>query len=305
MTRQGLSLRPAADKRRALRERLAERRLLIAPGVHDGVSARLADGLGFEALYMTGYGVVASALGLPDAGLATYSDMVGQVARLAALTDTPLICDGDTGYGGLLNVMHTVRGYEAAGASAIQLEDQEAPKKCGHMLGRRVIDAADMVEKIQVARETRQDPNFLIIARTDARTSLGLDEALRRAERYARAGADVLFVESTESEDELAQVCRSFDLPVVANLVEGGRSPQLDAARLEALGVRLALHPVAALQAALHAMNDTYVALRSRGDVSDASAPRYSFPAMSQLLGFDWIAEFDRRHARPTPQEPA
>lgn len=298
MTLRGYSVRAPALKREALKARLTRRELLVAPGVHDMVSARLADAGGFDALYMTGYGVVASYMGLPDAGLATYTDMASRVTQFACITDTPLICDADTGYGGLLNMMHTVRGYEAAGASAIQIEDQEAPKKCGHMLGRHVIAAADMVDKIRVACETRQDPSFLIIARTDARTSLGLDEALRRAELYARAGADLLFVEGTESADELAKVCERFDLPVVANMVEGGHGPVLDAATLQSLGVRLALHPVAALLAAAKAAESVYAELRATGGVNTASSPRYDFGVFSRLMGFDWVAEFDRQYTR-------
>ena len=174
-------------KPESLKQRLSQPGLISAPGVFDMISAKVADGMGFDALYMTGYGTVASHLGLPDAGLATYSDMVGRVRAIARGTSTPLIADGDTGYGGLLNVDFTVRGYEEAGASAIQLEDQEFPKKCGHTPGRRVIPMADMVRKIRVACEARSSADFLIIARTDARTTLGLDEALRRADAYAEA----------------------------------------------------------------------------------------------------------------------
>jgi len=175
-------------QRANIRARLARKELLIAPGVFDGISARIADQMGFEALYMTGYGTVASYLGLPDAGIATYTDMVSRVSVIAGGTSTPLIADGDTGYGGLLNVQYSVRGYESAGAIAIQLEDQEFPKKCGHMLGRRVVPIEDMVDKIKVALASRDSSDFLIIARTDARTSLGLDEALRRADACAKAG---------------------------------------------------------------------------------------------------------------------
>ena len=202
-----------------LRHRLQQPGLLSAPGVFDMVSLRLADNFGFDALYMTGFGTVASHMGLPDAGLATYSDMVGRVKAMASMAKTPLIADGDTGYGGLLNVAHTVRGYEAAGAAAIQLEDQEFPKKCGHTPMRRVIPMADMVRKIQVASDARSSKDFLIIARTDARSALGLDEALRRAEAYALAGADVLFIESPETEDEMRKIGSSFDLPLLANMV--------------------------------------------------------------------------------------
>ena len=165
-------------QRADLRARLHAKELLVAPGVFDGISARIADQMDFEALYMTGYGTVASHLGLPDAGIATYSDMVGRVEVIAGGTTTPLIADGDTGYGGLLNVQYTVRGYEAAGAVAIQLEDQEFPKKCGHMLGRRVVPIEDMVDKVKVAVASRESRDFLIIARTDARTTLGLDRGI-------------------------------------------------------------------------------------------------------------------------------
>ena len=167
--KQGLSTKTGTQKRAELKARFTKGHLVVAPGVFEMVSAKIADQMGFEALYMTGYGTVASYLGLPDAGLASYTDMVNRVAQYASITDTPMICDGDTGYGGLLNVMHTVRGYETAGACAIQLEDQEFPKKCGHMLGRRVIPTEDMVAKIRVAAEARTDKNFQIIARTYAR----------------------------------------------------------------------------------------------------------------------------------------
>jgi 2-methylisocitrate lyase-like PEP mutase family enzyme len=187
------------EKRQKLAARLKRPELIAAPGIFELISAKIADRMGFECLYVTGYGLVASHLGLPDAGLATYSDMVGRVSQIAKMTETPFIADADTGYGGLLNVQHTVRGYEEAGSCGIQLEDQEFPKKCGHMLGRRVIAAEDMAAKVRVAVASRSDPNFLVIARTDARTTHGLDEALRRAEAYLKAGADVLFVDSPES----------------------------------------------------------------------------------------------------------
>src|SRR5215475_10024022 len=174
-----------------LKKALARQGLIVTPGVYDMISARIADGLGFQALYMTGYGVSAT-LGLPDAGLATYTDMVARVMQICQGTTTPLICDADTGFGGLLNVERTVRGYEAAGAAAIQIEDQVFPKRCGHTPGRRVVPTAEMVRKLEVAAGCRSAADFLVIARTDARTNHGLDEALRRGEAYAKAGADIL-----------------------------------------------------------------------------------------------------------------
>ena len=281
-----------------LRPRLAKKELLVAPGVFDGISARIADQMGFEALYMTGYGTVASHLGLPDAGIATFSDMVGRVAVIANGATTPLIADGDTGYGGLLNVQYSVRGYEAAGAIAIQLEDQEFPKKCGHMLGRRVVPIEDMVDKIKVAVASRDDKNFLIIARTDARTTLGLDEALRRADAYAKAGADILFVESPESIEEMRTIGRSFDRPLVANMVEGGRTPVADRMTLEELGYSIAIYPAFGFLAAGDALRNAYSYLKDHGSSVGADVPLYKFSEFSELMGFRAVAEFDETYRK-------
>lgn len=286
---------------KSLAARLREPGLVVAPGVFDMVSLRLADSFGFDALYMTGYGTVASHMGLPDAGLATYSDMVGRVTAMAGMARTPLIADADTGYGGLLNMRHTMRGYEAAGAAAIQLEDQEFPKKCGHTPGRRVIPMQDMVRKIRVAVDARSSPDFLIIARTDARTSLGLDEALRRAEAYARAGADILFVESPESQEEMRRIGSAFDVPLVANMVERGRTPVLTRPELEALGYKIAIFPVTALLAAVKAMADVYQGLRQQGSSAGTSVPLYDFADLTRLMGFEDIWAFEQRYAETDP----
>lgn len=283
-------------KRKRFAERLRRKGLICAPGIFDMISARIADRLGFDCLYMTGYGVVASHLGLPDAGLATYSDMVSRVAQMASLTQTPIVADADTGYGGLLNVQHTVRGYEAAGAVAIQLEDQEFPKKCGHTLGRRVIPLEDMVAKIRVAVESRHDPDLKIIARTDARTTLGLDEALRRADAYLAAGADILFIESPESVEEMARIGRAFDVPLIANMVEGGRTPLLDAAALESIGYRIAIFPALGFLAAGAALDSAYRHLRTHGSSTDVEVPLYPFRQFGEMMGFEWVDEFDRRY---------
>lgn len=268
---------------------------ILAPGVYDMVSALVADTMPFHALYMTGYGVTASHLGLPDAGLATYSDMVERARRIAERTSKPLIADADTGYGGLVNVRHTVRGYEAAGVTAIQIEDQEMPKKCGHTLGRRVIPLEDMVMKIHVAVDSRRSDETLIVARTDARTSLGLDEALRRAEAYAGAGADVIFVESPETEAELERVGRSIDKPLVANMVGFGRTPVLTAERLHALGFAIAIHPVLALDVAAEAMRRAYAHLLASGTSEGMDTPTYAGEGgLHGLVGFPEIWEFER-----------
>jgi 2-methylisocitrate lyase-like PEP mutase family enzyme len=284
-------------RRAALAQRIRKNELLIAPGIFELISAKIADRLGFECLYATGYGLVASHLGLPDAGLATYSDMVGRVAQIAKMTQTPFIADGDTGYGGLLNVQHAVQGYEAAGACGIQIEDQEFPKKCGHMLGRRVIPAPDMAAKVRVAVDSRADRNFLVVARTDARTTLGLDEALRRAELYLKAGADVLFLESPESLEEMRRIGETFKgVPLLANMVEGGRTPVLDKKTLEEVGYRIAIFPALGFLAAGAALEQVYIQLRDKGSSKDMAAPLYDFKKFSALMGFDAVAEFDKRY---------
>jgi len=287
----------SAEKRALLANRLRKSELVIAPGIFELISAKIADRMGFECLYVTGYGVVASYLGLPDAGLATYTDMAGRVAQMAAMTRTPFIADADTGYGGLLNVQHTVRGYEAAGACGLQLEDQEFPKKCGHMLGRRVIPAEDMAAKVRVAVETRSDRNFLVVARTDARTTLGLDEALRRGELYVKAGADVLFIESPESVEELRRIGETFKgVPLLANMVEGGRTPLLERKALEEIGYRIAIFPALGFLAAGAALESAYRQLKEAGSSAKLPVPLYEFKRFSALMGFDEIAEFERRY---------
>ncbi|VFR40577.1 Isocitrate lyase [plant metagenome] len=280
----------------SLKQRLAQPGLIAAPGVYDMISARIADAMGFDALYMTGYGTVASHLGLPDAGLASYADMVARVGQIARGTRTPLIADGDTGYGGLLNVDFTVRGYEAAGAQGIQLEDQEYPKKCGHTPDRRVIPLEDAARKIRVAAQARGSKEFLIVARTDARTALGLDEALRRAEAFAEAGADILFIESPESEEELARIGRAFDLPLLANMVEGGRTPVLSRAELETLGFKIAIYPAAGFLAASAALDSVYGAIRQEGSTRGWPGALYPFEDFTRLMGFERIWEFEKQH---------
>jgi 2,3-dimethylmalate lyase len=281
-----------------LKTLIEKKKLIIAPGVFDMISARIADSIGFDALYMTGYGVAASHLGLPDAGLATYTDMVDRVRVIAEGTSTPLIADADTGYGGPLNVRHTVRGYEAAGARAIQIEDQEIPKKCGHTDGRRVIATAEMVTKIRVATDSRRSEDTLIVARTDARTTLGLDEALRRAEAYAKAGADVVFVESPQSEEELARIGREIGVPLMANLVEGGRTPLLNAGRLQELGFAIAIYPTLGMLAAAEAIRRAYTYLRDHEGSAGLDVPLLGMglDAMNELMGFPEVWEFERKY---------
>ena len=281
-----------------LRQLIEARVFVAAPGVYDLISALIADRMGFKALYVTGYGTVASSLGLPDAGLATYTEMIERIGRIADMAKTPVIADADTGYGGLLNVRHTVRGYEKAGVSAIQIEDQEFPKKCGHTPNRRVISLADMVRKIQVAADSRSSRDFLIIARTDARTSLGLDEALRRGEAYGAAGADIVFIESPESEEEMAIIGKRIGKPLIANMVNGGRTPMLPVGRLAELGFAAAIFPAVGFLATAQALTTAYGDLLENG-TSTAKAPMYSFAEFNELIGFRDVWEFEKRYSNP------
>ena len=277
-----------------LKKALAGKGLVTAPGVYDMVSARIADGLGFSALYMTGFGVSAT-LGLPDAGLASYTEMVERVAQICHGCSTPVICDADTAFGGLLNVERTVQGYERAGAAAIQIEDQVFPKKCGHTPGRRVVPVEQMVRKIEVAAASRSSPDLLIVARTDARTNHGLDEALRRGEAYAKAGADILFIESPETEQEMARIGRHFDVPLLANMADGGRTPILPRKRLEELGYRIAIFPVTGLLAATQALERVYAVLREQGSSDTLASEMYPFDKLCRMVGFERVWDFDKR----------
>lgn len=280
-----------------LRRLLEAGELIVAPGVFEMFSAKIADRIGFKALYMTGYGVSVSYLGQPDAGLSTYTDMVSRARAIAEGTSTPLIADADTGYGGLLNVRHTVRGYEAAGVQAIQIEDQEAPKKCGHTPNRRVIPMQDMVRKVEVAVEARRSADTLIVARTDARAGLGLEEAIRRGQAYRKAGADVIFVEAPESEEEFKRVGNEIDAPLLANMVPTGKSPMLSAESLRTLGFRIAIYPAAGMAAACAAMDRAYRYLSEHGSLIGAQHETYSMQQLHELSGFPEVWEFERRHA--------
>ncbi len=269
--------------------------ILTLPGVFDGISARAAVRAGFKALYMTGYGVSASSCGFPDAGMTTYSEMLDVVRVVAAAGGVPFLADGDTGYGGLLNIDRTVRGYIAAGAGGIQLEDQEFPKKCGHTEFRRVIPMEDAVRKVKVAVAAKDGADFLIVARTDARYAHGIDDALRRAEGFLEAGADVLFVESPESLEEMRRIAETFrGANLLANMVEGGRTPYLSAAELKAMGFKIALYPGTGFLAAAAVLTDAYAHLHSAG-IGTGGPKLLPFSEMNQLMGFPRVWEFDKK----------
>lgn len=252
-----------------LRQLLGRGRIVAAPGAYDALSALLIEQAGFEAIYLTGNGQTASMLGLPDLGFITLTEMAERVRCIRAVTTRPLIADADVGYGSLLNVRRAMRELEAAGASAVQFEDQVSPKKCGHELGRAIVAIPEMEQRLRAAADGRRSPETLIVARTDARTTHGLAEAIRRGCVYAQAGADVIFVESPESEAEFQQVAASIPVPTLANMVETGRSPYLSAQRLGELGFALAIYPATAFLAATRAVREAMALLRRDGRIAD------------------------------------
>lgn len=270
-----------------LKRMLDEGRFVAAPGVYDLIGVHLANDVGFDAIYASGYWMTTSALGLPDLGLATYTEMIDRVARIAEFSDAPVIADADTGYGGLVNLHRTVRGYEKAGVSGFQLEDQVFPKKCGHTPDRPVIALEEMVQKINVALDTRIDENFLVVARTDARTDFGLDDAIERANAYARAGADLIFVEALTSETEIERVCREVEGRLIANMAPTGVTPVLTVARLEEMGFSAAIFPALTAMPAMTTMERALRHLKETGDSTHPDFETFDFKRACRLFGFD------------------
>jgi 2-methylisocitrate lyase-like PEP mutase family enzyme len=282
--------------RQALRDLLHRKELIVAPGVFDGISAHLARRTGQAAAYLTGAGVAASGFGLPDIGLVTQTEMVERARMIAgALGDVPLIADADTGYGAPINVVRTVKQYDSAGVAAIQLEDQVFPKRCGHLAGKEVVDAADFERTLAVALDARSDDDLLVVARTDARAPLGLDEAIERANRYAAAGADIIFVEAPQSADEIERIAREVQAPLLINLVVGGLTPLQSASRLQELGYAIAIHPGDALARAALGMLAAMCEL-------NGSNPAEHLPTKPEdffnVVGLAEWAEIDRRYAK-------
>src|SRR3954466_13920262 len=269
---------------------------VLAPGAYDGLSARLVERAGFPAVYMTGFGASASLLGRPDVGLLSFAEMAGHARRLVQAVEVPVIADADDGYGNPLNVMRTVSEYEAAGVAALHIEDQVAPKRCGHMDGKDVIDAAEMVEKVRAAVEARRAPDLVIIARTDARAVEGLDAALERARRYRDAGADMLFVEAPESEEEVGAVAEAFpDTPLLFNWVDGGRPPPLALDRLRELGFALVIFPLSALLVTSAAVGAALGRLREDGTPAGVEVP--GFDEFTTMIGLPDVRRLERRFA--------
>jgi 2-methylisocitrate lyase-like PEP mutase family enzyme len=278
------------------RQKLESGKFFVIPGIQDMITAVLANKVGFDLVYGTGYWLTASAWGLPDAGIATYTEMLNRMSTLVKTSTAAVIADGDTGYGGLLNVHHTVKGYEAAGVTAIQLEDQEFPKKCGHTPGRRCVPIEDMVDKIKVAVEARTSEDFLILARTDARQSEGFDSVMRRLEAYSKAGAHVLFPEALESEEEMAKACAAFDKPLMANMANGGSTPIPNASVLEEIGYAYAIYPSLTSLVAATAIEKALRDLKDHGIGEPEGI--FNFKEFCGLIGFQDVWDFDKKWAK-------
>ena len=278
-----------------LKKMLAKREFFVAPGMYDMMSVLMANRVGFDCVYASGFWLTASYLGLPDAGLATYTDMLNRISRVVELSDAPVIADADTGFGGLLNIQHTVRGYERAGVSGIQIEDQEFPKKCGHTPNRRVVSVGEMVAKLEVALDTRMDENLLIIARTDSRTGCGLKDAISRAQTFAEVGVDLVFVESLESHEEMRIVCEEVGAPVMANMSDGGRTPICSADELIELGFACAIFPALPALAANAAVEKAMRNLRVNGSSVAEDVPLFDFQEFCLAIGFDEVWAFEEK----------
>ena len=281
--------------RARLRALLAEPRALLAPGAYDALSARLVEQAGFDTVYMTGFGATASLIGRPDVGLLTGTEMIDNARRIVAAVDVPVIADADTGYGNAINVVRTVQAYEQAGVAGIHLEDQVAPKKCGHMGGKAVIGVEEMTGKIAAAAAARRDPDLVLIARTDAGAVDGLGAAIARARCYAEAGADLLFVEAPSSEQDVVTVARELAgvAPLVFNWVEGGRTPPLALARIDELGFALVLFPIGTLLAATSGIRALLATLRRDGTPGAAGLP--AFDEFTELVGLPEIGVLEQR----------
>lgn len=276
--------------------RLAWQRQAIAvPGVFNALVARMAERLGFQAAYLSGAALSAAA-GVPDVGLLSVTEFVEQARSVTQAVSLPLLCDADTGFGEVLNVERTVHLFESAGAAGIQIEDQQLPKRCGHLSGKRLVEAEVMAAKVRAAAAARRDPDFVIVARTDARGVDGFDEALRRARLYLDAGADAIFPEALESAEELAAFAAQIEAPLLANMTEFGRSPILDFATLAGMGYRMVLYPLTAFRAALRAGQEALVALREQGHQRDFLPRILTRAELYELLDYSGYEERDRAY---------
>ena len=295
-------LKDTPSRHRALRQRMEAPGIVVAPGAYDCITARLVEVAGFDACYITGSGVSMSALGAPDMGALSFGEILDRVRRICDSVSIPVMADADTGYGGPLNVIRTMREFERAGVSAVQLEDQEWPKKCGHEPGRKVASSQEMEQRIRAAADARVDQDVMIVARTDAIASEGFEAALERAARYREAGADILFVEAPQSVAELEAIPARLPGPHLANIVFGGKTPGLPRERLAAMGFSGIVYANAALQAAVAGMSRVLRHLAATGSLAGVEDALASFAERQNLVDYDGFAALDRRYAEPSPE---
>lgn len=290
----------ARNKR--LRELIFGDDILMAPGAHDALTARIAEKCGFHAVYMTGAGTVNTQLGMPDHSIITLTEMVQSAARLAKATNLPIVSDADTGYGGVLNVMRTVKEFETAGVSGIHLEDQVMPKRCGHLQGKEIIALDEMTAKIQAACHARMDPDFLVIARVDARAPLGFDEAVKRGHAYVKAGADMIFPEALESETEFRSYAKEVKAPLLANMTEFGKTPFLSAEQFREMGYRMVIFPASAMRVAIKAIYELFSEIRHKGTQLKMVDRMFTRQQLYELLDYDGMLEQEARFAGKIPE---
>ena len=286
------------ERRIYLREQLEDsNKIVVLPGVFDALSAKIAEHVGFEAMFQTGYGSAAALLGMPDFGLLNSGETFDNALRIIRAVRAPVIVDVDTGYGNPLNVWRLVKDLEWLGAGGIFLEDQVWPKRCGHMIGKEVISKKEYLPKLKAALEARHSKEFIIVARTDARAPIGLDEAIERGNAYRKAGADVIFVEAPRSVEELKKVADEIDAPLVANMIEDGVTPTLPATELLNLGYRVAVFPLSALYCATFAMRQVLTELRNTGATRDARNMMVTFKDFNQFMDLDRFIDLEKRYA--------
>jgi len=282
--------------RKKFKERVSQTGIIIAPGAYDSLTSVLIEQAGFESLYMTGGGISYTSLGKPDIGLMTASEMATRASYICDAVQIPVIADADTGYGNYLNVMRTVRDFERAGVSAIQLEDQDFPKRCGHLRDKNVIPSSEMIGKIKAAVDTRVDENLLIIARTDSRAINGLHEAIERAQSYAEAGADIIFMEALQDEEEFSTVTKHIQKPMLANMVEGGKSPLMSAHELENMGYKIVIFPNSVTRVVAKAAQDLFSELKEKGTTAGMKDQMLNFSQLNQLLGIQRYHELENKY---------
>jgi len=273
--------------RQTLKKLLNRKQLLVAPGCFDGLSARLVQEAGFEAAYLSG-GAIARSMGIPDIGLVTMSESIERAAQVVSAIQIPVIADADTGYGNAVNLVRSVREFERIGVAAIHIEDQITPKRCGHLDGKEVISRAEMEMKLKAALDTRTDPDFCIIARTDARGVHGLEDAIGRAQAFAKLGVDAIFVEAPQSESELAEIPKRLpDVPLLVNVFKGGKTPMLPMERLQQMGYRIAIYPSETQRAAIHAMRSALTTLKRERTTESIAASLTTFKERDKVVGLD------------------